>query len=415
MEGKRGIAVGSGQPIWALGFMTGTSMDGVDAAVLLTDGETLEMFGPSHSIPFGEAQIAGLRTAIDWCADHWPNNGKLRAKADLWDIAELRLADELLVAAHVEASDAIMSRFHDRPDKLGPAWQHRVFERAERIELIGFHGQTVLHRPEEGYTLQIGDGALLAEESPLNTPVIHDFRAADMAAGGEGAPLAPFYHFALARKIEAEAPVAFLNIGGVGNVTWVDPSRAAPEEDGALMAFDTGPGNALVDDWMARKTGMAIDQDGQAAAEGTIRLDRLRSNYAEGYLSRLPPKSLDRNEFAGVLSAIEGLSIADGAATLAHFTVECVVRSQTHMPSKPSRWLVCGGGRHNRTMMKMLGERLDAPVEPVEAVGLDGDMLEAQAFAYLAVRVLRGLPTSAPSTTGCRTPVCGGQISYPPE
>ncbi|MEM7670330.1 MAG: anhydro-N-acetylmuramic acid kinase, partial [Pseudomonadota bacterium] len=181
----------------------------------------------------------------------------------------------------------------------------------------------------------------------------------------------------------------------------------------ALLAFDTGPGNALVDDWMARHTGLAMDRDGGAAAAGVIRPDRLRTNSAERYLARVPPKSLDRNDFAGVLAGLEGVSLADGAATLTHFTVECIARSLGHMPTPPSRWLVCGGGRHNRTMMRMLAGRLEAPVDPVEAVGLDGDMLEAQAFAYLAVRVLRGLPTSAPSTTGCGAPVCGGRIARP--
>ncbi|MEM9100462.1 MAG: anhydro-N-acetylmuramic acid kinase [Pseudomonadota bacterium] len=413
MEEKSTIAVGPGKPIWALGFMTGTSMDGVDAAILLTDGETVEMFGPSQEIGFTDDQSAALRHAIAWCADHWPNNGKLREKADLWDIPELRSADQLLVDAHVEAADALFGRFYSRPDIADPDWHHRVFDRAEKLQLIGFHGQTVLHRPEAGFTLQIGDGPLLAERAAFGTAVVSDFRSEDMAAGGEGAPLAPFYHFALAKKIGAEAPIAFLNIGGVGNVTWIDPGFSAPEEEGALIAFDTGPGNALIDDWMVQNAGLALDQNGSAAAEGTVRPDRLNSNSAQGYLSRTPPKSLDRNEFESVLAGMEGLSLADGAATLTQFTVECIARSQDHMPRKPSRWLVCGGGRHNQTMMRMLHKALQAPVDPVEAVGLDGDMLEAQAFAYLAVRVLRGLPTSAPSTTGCRAPVSGGRIDQP--
>ena len=234
-----------------------------------------------------------------------------------------------------------------------------------------------------------------------------------MEAGGQGAPLAPFYHFALAKHIGATEPVVFLNIGGVANITWVDPTKERPEEDGALLAFDTGPGNALVNDWMLEHTGEPMDRDGAAAAKGRVHRDRLNTNSGREYLRRPGPKSLDRNDFHGVLRAMEGLSVNDGAATLTRFTADCVAASVAHMPSPPTRWLVCGGGRLNPTMMAMLQDRLDAPVERVEAVGLDGDMLEAQAFAYLAVRVLRGLPTSAPSTTGCREPVCGGRISYP--
>ena len=404
---------GPGKPIWALGFMTGTSMDGVDAAVLLTDGETVEMFGPTASVPFSQDQSARLRAAIEWCSEHWPENGKLRNKADLWDIEQIRDAEQVLHESHLDATAAICSEFFDYPDVLAPTWKRHVFENVEKIEIIGFHGQTILHRPAEGFTLQIADAALLAEDSSIDVPVVYDFRSDDVAASGEGAPLAPFYHFALARFLNMAEPVAFLNIGGVGNVTWIDPSRSAPEEADALIAFDTGPGNALINDWMAARTGAAFDDDGAAAATGRVHRDRLASNFGQAYLDRLPPKSLDRNDFHGVLAAMEGLSINDGAATLTAFTADCVAASLQHLPTPPTRWLVCGGGRHNKTMMAMLAERLAAPVEPVETVGLDGDMLEAQAFAYLAVRVLRGLPTSAPSTTGCREPVCGGRISFP--
>ncbi|MEM6906993.1 MAG: anhydro-N-acetylmuramic acid kinase, partial [Pseudomonadota bacterium] len=278
-------------------------------------------------------------------------------------------------------------------------------------KIVGFHGQTIMHRPDQGWTWQLGDGQKLAVT--LRRPVVWDFRSADMAAGGEGAPLAPFYHFALAKHIRAREPLAFLNLGGVGNVTWIDPTKTLPEEPGALLAFDTGPGNALVNDWMQAQTGSPMDRDGAAAAAGRVHRDRLNSNAARAYLDRTPPKSLDRNEFAPVLRAMAGLQTEDGAATLTAFTAQCVAESLRHMPAPPTRWLVCGGGRLNRAMMGMLAETLDAPVAPVEDEGLDGDMLEAEAFAFLAVRVLRGLPTSAPGTTGCRAPVSGGRISYP--
>jgi anhydro-N-acetylmuramic acid kinase len=207
--------------------------------------------------------------------------------------------------------------------------------------------------------------------------------------------------------------VAFLNLGGVGNVTWVEPLAAAPEAPGALMAFDTGPANALIDDFIAARTGASFDADGATAARGLVSAGVLERLPAFPYLRRPPPKSLDRNDFRPVMDAMAELSTEDGAATLTAFTADCVAESLHHMPSPPARWLVCGGGRKNATMMRMLADRLSAPVEPVEAVGLDGDMLEAQAFAYLAVRMVRGLPTSAPATTGCREPVCGGRISYP--
>ncbi|HVL21161.1 MAG TPA: anhydro-N-acetylmuramic acid kinase, partial [Amaricoccus sp.] len=220
-------------------------------------------------------------------------------------------------------------------------------------------------------------------------------------------------HFALARAIGAEAPVAFLNIGGVANVTWVDPRAATPEAPGALVAFDTGPGNALLDDFLGARRGAAFDADGATAAAGRVHREVLGRLADHPYVQRTPPKSLDRQDFHGFLDAVRELSTEDGAATLAALTVACVAEGARHFPEPPSRWLVCGGGRRNRTLMAMLASRSNAPVEAVEAAGLDGDMLEAQAFAFLAARVLRGLPTSAPSTTGARLPVSGGRVSRP--
>ena len=370
------------EPIWAMGLMCGTSMDGVDAALLRTDGETVAAFGPSLELApaYNDADKAALNRAATLYADGGAPEGEA---AD----ALARLVER----AHLAAFTALRARA-DAP-----------------VEAVGFHGQTVFHAPERGVTVQLGDGARLAEMA--GAPVVWDFRSADVAAGGEGAPLAPFYHFALARRIGAEAPLCFLNIGGVANVTWVDPRRAAPEEGGALLAFDTGPGNALVDDWMMRRSGEALDRDGAAAAAGRAHADRITLNSAEDYIARTPPKSLDRNAFSMALDRMEGLSTEDGAATLTALTVEAVRRSAAHLPAPPSRWLVCGGGRRNPTLMRMLGQALTAPVQPVEAAGLDGDMLEAQAFAYLAVRVMRSLPISAPSATGVARAMTGGRVS----
>ncbi len=360
-------------------------MDGVDAALVLTDGETVEEFGPSLFVPYDDGYraqmiaaneaVPGLRTDQLQNASCWPN--------------ALSILEQSAATVHLDA----IERLDAAPG------------------VIGFHGQTVSHRPKEGVTLQLGDGDAVAAGCGVAT--VWDFRSADMRAGGEGAPLAPFYHFVLARHVGLSDPIAFLNLGGVGNVTWVDPAMSAPESPGALLAFDTGPANALIDDFMILRAGVGFDEDGRQAARGQACDETLTALPAIDYLRRTPPKSLDRNDFQHVMRAVERLSTEDGAATLTAFTADCVAASVAHMPSPPTRWLVCGGGRHNKTMMRMLADRLDAPVEPVEAVGLDGDMLEAQAFAYLAVRVLRGLPTSAPSTTGCREPVCGGRISYP--
>lgn len=382
------IELGAGRPAWVLGLMSGTSMDGVDAALVLTDGETVSGFGPSGFLAYERTALRALPAMMED-----PLRYARRARGE----------DRQTVA---EAA-AEVTRLHARGvvDLLsGVAAGHQPV-------VVAFPGQTVAHYPEKGWTWQIGDGGSLARA--LNRPVVWDFRSDDVRAGGQGAPLVPFYHFALAQRIGATEPLAFLNIGGVANVTWVDPRRASPEEEGALVAFDTGPGNALVNDWMLAHTRQPVDVDGALAARGNARAVTLGGNFVTEFLDRRPPKSLDRNEFAMLTARLEGLSPADGAAVLTAFTADCAAAAARHFPQRPSRWLVCGGGRRNATMMRMLSERIEAPIDPVEAVGLDGDMLEAQAFAYLAARVVRGLPTSAPSTTGCGAPVCGGILSHP--
>lgn len=372
-------------PVWAIGLMSGTSLDGVDAAAVLSDGERILAFGPARAFPYEPRQRAALRAALD----------RARALGGPPPAGDgvIRAAEAVLDATHGAALAALVA---DWPRDL-----------AGRPRLVGFHGQTVLHRPEAGITVQIGDAARLARRG---LPVVHDFRSADVAAGGEGAPLVPFFHHACARRAGLDAPVAFLNIGGVANVTWLDPRIPDPAE--ACIAFDTGPGNALIDDWMAARTGAAMDRGGRAAARGRVDRDRLARLMPRDWLARRPPKSLDRDAFAGVLAGMAGLSVEDGAATLTAFTLACVLAAREHLPAPPARWLICGGGRHNAALMAGLAAALPG-VAPVEAIGLDGDALEAQAFAFLAVRVLRGLPTSAPGTTGCARPVCGGRIARP--
>jgi anhydro-N-acetylmuramic acid kinase len=295
---------------------------------------------------------------------------------------EIQALERDLTLAHARMVGALLEQ-----EKIAP----------EAIAVVGFHGHTILHRPDRRRTWQIGDGALLARE--IGIDVVADFRSADVAAGGQGAPLASALHVAMASDLAK--PVALLNLGGVGNVTWIGP------EDGALFAFDTGPGNALIDDWMLRRRGQNADVGGALAASGAVDETVLQTLLRNAYFDAPPPKSLDRDDFTG--APAERLSDADGAATLTAFTAAAVARALEHLPAAPVRWIVSGGGRHNPALMRMLSDRLAAPVEPVEAIGWDGDLVEAQAFAYLAVRSLGGMPISWPGTTGAPAPLCGGR------
>ncbi len=358
--------------IWALGTMSGTSLDGVDAALLLTDGHSILGFGETAYRPYCEAERATISAAFG----KWPGAPGVEAAA------------EVVESAHAE-----------------------LLSRIEGGDLIGFHGQTLAHDPSQGRTHQAGDGRVLAEV--LGVPVVWDFRSSDMQMGGQGAPLAPFYHFACAQWIKAEAPLVFLNLGGVGNVTWVDPTRAAPDEEGALLAFDTGPANAPINDLVALRLGKEFDCDGALAGKGDVDEAMVQAFLEHGYFHRMPPKSLDRNDFANVLEMVSDHSDADATATLTAMAAASVAKGMEHCPQPPERVLVTGGGRHNPVMMAMLRVLLDCPVMPVEEVGLNGDMLEAQAFAYLAVRVLRGMSTSAPATTGVAAAIGGGRVSRP--
>ncbi|WP_370310702.1 anhydro-N-acetylmuramic acid kinase [Salipiger bermudensis] len=358
-------------PVKALGAMSGTSLDGVDAAVVVTDGVTIFEFGDSAYRPYSEAEQKALRAAL----------GK-------WPGADLEAASEIVLGAHRE----VLSQF-------------------EGIDVVGFHGQTLAHEPRGRGTHQLGDGAALADA--LGVPVVWDFRSADVALGGEGAPLAPFFHWACAKLIGAEKPLCFLNLGGVGNLTWVDPAAAKPEAPGALLAFDTGPANAPLNDLMTERRGLAFDEGGALAQQGRVEEGALELFLDEGFFRRMPPKSLDRDDFSVMLDLVRELGDADAAATMTGMAATAVMVGMEQCPTPPDRVLVTGGGRRNPVMMEMLRVGLDCPVVPVEDAGLDGDMLEAQAFAWLAVRVARGLPTSAPGTTGVAAPVGGGQISRP--
>jgi anhydro-N-acetylmuramic acid kinase len=348
--------------------MSGTSLDGVDAAWLDTDGVTITTLGPSLTVPYDNILRGDLRAILD--------------------LAPTLTADDPRVVSAVER----LTDYHVRAvDALGCS-----------ADIIGFHGQTILHQPHRRRTWQIGDADSLARR--LGVPVAYDFRSADVAAGGQGAPLAPVYHAALAADLPK--PLAVLNIGGVANVTWI-------ARDGSLLAFDTGPGNGPLDDWVFRHTGQTFDENGTLARSGHVDPNVLARLIAHPYFGEPGPKSLDRLDFAKALaeSGLAALSAADGAATLVRFTAASIAAAK--FPSPPERWLVCGGGRLNPVLMDDLRQSLAAPVEPVESVGWNGDALEAQCFGFLAARVASGLPLSYPSTTGVPLPTAGGRIARP--
>ncbi|PKQ09080.1 MAG: anhydro-N-acetylmuramic acid kinase [Alphaproteobacteria bacterium HGW-Alphaproteobacteria-12] len=361
--------------IRALGLMSGTSLDGIDAAIIETDGEGAVRAGPSLSLPYKPEERLLLSLALEAAKDWEPDRPMPE------EVAE---AERHLTLANALAVRQLLAEAELKPSD---------------ISVIGFHGQTVLHQPSRHRTVQIGLGDVLARLTGID--VVNDFRAADVAAGGQGAPLVPLYHRALVRSAGVVEPVAIINIGGVGNITFVGM-------DDELLAFDTGPGNALIDDWALAHTGEPLDRDGTLAAAGDVDMDVLERLMDHAFFDAPPPKSLDRFSFSP--EAVAHLSPPDGAATLTAFTVEAIARGLAHMPGIPSRFIVCGGGRHNRVLMSMLRRRLQGGVLPAEDLGWRGDDVEAEAFAYLAVRSLRGLPLSLPTTTGVPRPMHGGKL-----
>jgi anhydro-N-acetylmuramic acid kinase len=363
----------------AIGLMSGTSLDGVDVALIETDGRRVKAFGPSGYRPYTEIERRLLRQALTE-AIHLPQRD---ARPGV--LAE---AERAVTIAHAEAVAAFTA-------------QHHIT--CQDIDIVGFHGQTVLHRPERRLTVQIGDAAALAKA--IHIPVMHDFRAADVAAGGQGAPFVPVYHRALAQSLEREGPLVVVNIGGVSNITYIDG-------DDTLIACDTGPGNALLDDFMARVTGQRFDCEGRLAAQGTPDGAWVARALELPFFGAPPPKSLDRNDFAAL--RLGEMAPADGAATLTALTAGAIARIVPLLPRMPKSWIVSGGGARNLTMMRMLRERLQpASVETADALGWSGDAIEAQAFGFLAARGLKGLPLSYPATTGVPIPMTGGVIARP--
>jgi anhydro-N-acetylmuramic acid kinase len=354
----------------AVGVISGTSMDGIDVAVVETDGRAQVRPGAGATVPYPDDVRRGLLALI--------------ADPERAEHAPVREIEDAVTAAH---GDAIERFLKSNGIAVGS------------IDLIGLHGQTVIHRPEKRFTRQLGNGAAIAERFGILT--VSRFRYADLAAGGQGAPLVPLYHQALAASLAK--PLMVLNLGGVGNVTYIGGDT--------LIAFDTGPANAMLDDFVRRRRGLQFDDGGQLSSAGRIDNGIIARFVRHPYFAHPAPKSLDRNEFHAELRAVDALNDEDGAATLAEMTVQASIAALRHVPRRPLRWLVTGGGRQNAHIMRRLAAELSVPVEPVEAVGWHGDFLEAECFGYLAVRSVLGLPLSLPSTTGVPYPLTGGELA----
>jgi len=365
-----------------LGFMTGTSLDAVDMAVLHTDGARILNLGPC-----GERKLSvGARTVLEEATRQALEWGREAPAPAIFAEAARAVADEHIAAARGFFSANGVT--------------------AADLDFIGLHGQTVRHEPptpgRPGRTVQLVDAARVADA--LGLPVAFEFRTADVAAGGQGAPLAPVYHAALADWSGLERPVAILNLGGVGNITLVTA-------DGELEAFDTGPANGMVDLWVQRHTSERFDADGRYAAAGRVDETALAELLNHPYFTAEGPKSLDRFDFS--FAPVEALSVPDGAATLTAFAAQAVAIGIRRCRTAPRRVIACGGGRHNPVLMRELAACAGVPVQAAEAVGWRGDAIEAEAFAYLAARTARGLPISFPGTTGVPHPMTGGRIVRP--
>ncbi|PCI41814.1 MAG: anhydro-N-acetylmuramic acid kinase [Rhodospirillaceae bacterium] len=347
----------------AIGLMSGTSLDGIDVALLKTNGSDYVEFGPALTVDYDDAFAARIRE-------------KLGTTENFEDL------EKSLTLLHAYAVKALLAQANLKPAD---------------IDVVGFHGHTLHHNPAKGVTVQIGDGALLADQ--LGISVVNDFRTQDVRAGGQGAPLVPIFHQALVNS--QQSPMAVVNIGGVANVTFVGDD---------LLAFDTGPGNAPLNDWVHRHTGQNMDRDGALAAKGTVKAKVLQKLLDHAYFEQQPPKSLDREDFK---ADPKGLSLEDGSATLTAFTAKSIAKAETFFPTPVNAWVICGGGRLNPVLMKMLQNEVEAKVMSADDLGWDGDALEAQAFAYLAVRSIESLPITFPATTGVKSPLSSGTLHKP--
>lgn len=362
---------GEKQVFRAIGLMSGTSMDGIDVAYIETDGCDFVQTGAFATYPYSDEFRQSLRAILNMERETHQ--------------AQIQPVEAQLTELHIQAVQNFLLQ---------------IKKAAQDIDLIGFHGHSIAHAPQRGLTLQIGNSAHMA--AVLGIDVVGDFRVNDVVNGGQGAPLVPVYQRALLSSAQVEMPVAVLNIGGVANITYCHGDD--------MVAFDTGTGNALIDDVMLKHTGQAYDVGGALAQTGRVDEAVLREYFSADFYSKDAPKSLDRNDFSPALAA--HLSPADAVATLTELTVRSVVRAFEFCPRMPRALYVTGGGRHNDFMMARLAALLPCPVHSVDDLGWSGDALEAQAFAYLAVRSVQNLPQTFPMTTGCKAPLTGGVV-YP--
>jgi anhydro-N-acetylmuramic acid kinase len=369
-----------GKPLKTIGLMSGTSLDGIDVAVLDTDGEKIRGFGATFFRPYTAQERDVIENATQ-AALKWKFTG---APPNIFAHAE-----QIVDAAHIEAVAALL-----RLSAIDP----------HDVDLIGYHGQTILHRPphngKSGKTVQLGKGEALAGNLGIDT--VYDFRSNDMTKGGQGAPLAPIFHKALVDGSGLKLPVAVLNIGGVSNFTIVT-------NNDEIFATDSGPGNGPIDTWMQTNDIGEYDPGGRYALDGTPDVELISKWLQRDFFTQKVPKSADRWDF-DVLSDLLGYSPEDGAATLAVFVAESVRHTLSQYDQTIETLIVCGGGRKNYAILSALREQGIARVRTAEQVGWMGDDIEAQAFAYLAARSVNGLPLSYPSTTGARKPVTGGRL-----
>jgi anhydro-N-acetylmuramic acid kinase len=382
MHGMAGVSA----PITVIGLMSGTSMDGIDVALLVTDGERTLSRRAGLTYPYAAEARERLKAAVEAAWTLWGGGGRT---GDEGLQALLKEAGEEVTRAHADAVRHFMAALSLSRDD---------------VTLLGFHGQTVFHDASRGLTCQLGDGALLARLTGID--VVYDFRSDDLRAGGQGAPLVPVYHRALAELVSLERPLVVVNLGGIANVTWIGPK-------GDMLAFDVGPANALIDDWVRQETGEAFDRDGALARAGKVDASILAEFLAHPFSQAPPPKSLDREDLPRLQRG--RLSVEDGAATLVAYAASVLAASRDHMPEPPRRWVLSGGGARNPALVAAIAGALSEPVVTAEEVGWSAEHLEAEAFAYLAVRALRRLPLTLPGTTGVPRPVTGGRFVRAPR
>lgn len=357
--------------IRALGLMSSTEINGAAAALIETDGIDMPVKGRSFIVPYEEAFEDKIR--------------EIRNHRDRFSADELQKVGEELTNFHAGVVRELLNE-------------------GEKFEVIGFSGHILFHNPQEAESLALGSGQLLADLTGIK--VVSGFRRSDLLAGGQGSPLLPVFHEVIAANLPK--PVAVINIDGISRLTWLG-------SNGEMLAFDTGPGLAPVNDWVLRHGGQNSDYNGRLAALGQINGHVLAAMMRHKYFAKYPPKAFDRNGFRDKLEHLEALKLADGAATATALTAESIAYSMAlYLPEMPKILVVCGSGADNPTLMRFLRQRFEY-VEVISSaeLGWRPDTSQAQAIAFLAARRLHHLPISFPTTTGVPEPLVGGEIYFP--